>query len=156
MTFESPKPMAVSESSRAVMRANRAESAPERALRSVLHRRGLRFRKHVALLPGARCRPDVVFSPAQVAVFVDGCFWHRCPAHYRPSQQNSRWWDLKLTRNVQRDREQDRLLADAGWLVLRVWEHEDPKTAADRIIAIVGERRAAVRDGRHRVRQVAH
>src|SRR4051812_29059196 len=77
-----PAPPPSSDASRAVMVANRgADTAPELALRSILHRRGLRFRKHVAPLPGLRCRADVVFTRARVAVFVDGCFWHRCPDH---------------------------------------------------------------------------
>jgi DNA mismatch endonuclease (patch repair protein) len=64
------------------MRANRSrETAPEAALRSELHRRGHRFRKHLQVLPGLRCRPDAVFLSAKVAVFVDGRFWHCCPLH---------------------------------------------------------------------------
>ncbi|MDQ3741972.1 MAG: very short patch repair endonuclease, partial [Actinomycetota bacterium] len=61
------------------MLANRGDSGSERALRSALHRRGLRFRKHISPLRGVRCQPDVVFTRVKVAVFVDGCFWHRCP-----------------------------------------------------------------------------
>jgi DNA mismatch endonuclease (patch repair protein) len=135
------KPTPVSERTQSVMRGNRAESEPERALRSVLHRRGLRFRKHASPISGLRCRPDVVFSEVRVVVFVDGCFWHRCPDHYRPSRQNGDWWDAKIARNVARDLEQNRLLSEAGWLVLRVWEHEAVEVAADRVVKAVIERR---------------
>lgn len=130
-------PQASSSSVRAVMRANGFESSTERVLRSALHARGLRFRKHVEPLPGVRCRPDVVFTRARVAVFVDGCFWHQCPEHFRPSRRNAEWWAAKLQRNVARDREQDLALAEAGWIVVRVWEHEDVDAAADRVSAIV-------------------
>lgn len=135
-------PQASSSSVRAVMRAIGSESSTERVLRSALHARGLRFRKHVEPLPDVRCRPDVVFTRARVAVFVDGCFWHQCPEHFRPSRRNAEWWAAKLQRNVARDREQDLALAEAGWIVVRVWEHEEVDAAADRVSAIV---RAATR-----------
>ena len=137
MLVMSLAPQASSESVRAVMRANRSESSSERALRSALHARGLRFRKHVEPLPDVRCRPDVVFTRARVAVFVDGCFWHRCPDHFRPGRRNAEWWEAKLQRNVTRDREQDRALTAAGWTVVRVWEHEEIAAAADRVAAVV-------------------
>lgn len=133
----SDAPQASSSSVRAVMRGNSSESASEQALRSALHARGLRFRKHTQPLPGLRCRPDVVFTRARVAVFVDGCFWHRCPEHFRPSRRNAEWWDAKLQRNVARDREHDLALADAGWIVIRVWEHEEVDAAADRVSEVV-------------------
>lgn len=85
---------------------------------------------------------DVVFGPARVVVMIDGCFWHGCPDHYRPSRRNAAFWTEKIEANVRRDRETDRVLADAGWLVIRVWEHEDPISVADRIEAIVVTRRS--------------
>jgi len=116
------------------MLANRAkDTAPELALRQELHRRGLRYRKHVAPLSGLRCRADVVFRAARIAVFVDGCFWHRCPEHGELPKANRAWWKAKLTRTWERDRANDRQLAEAGWTVVRVWEHDDPSDAADRI-----------------------
>jgi len=119
------------------MRANQSNSSVERALRSELHRRGLRFRKHVAPLRGVRCRPDVVFTRARVAVFVDGCFWHRCPQHFRPSRRNAAWWTSKLQRNVARDRENDAALGAAGWTVVRAWEHEPLASIADRVCDVL-------------------
>ncbi|TML54150.1 MAG: very short patch repair endonuclease [Actinobacteria bacterium] len=117
---------------RAVMRANSVrETRPERVLRSALHQRGLRFRKHVALLERGRCRPDVVFPRQRVAVFVDGCFWHGCPQHGTRPTTNSDYWSAKITRNVGRDREHDLLLGSLGWHVIRIWEHEDVEAAAD-------------------------
>lgn len=70
---------------------------------------------------------------AKVAVFVDGCFWHGCPDHYRPVQKNAEFWAAKLSENQARDRASDAALMDNGWHVLRVWEHEDLTTAASRI-----------------------
>jgi len=75
----------------------------------------------------------VVFTPARVAVFVDGCFWHSCPLHATSPKANAAWWRTKLDTPVQRDRDTDASLAEAGWLVVRVWEHEPPTEAADRV-----------------------
>lgn len=112
----------------------RRDTAAELALRRVLHRRGLRYRVDLAVLTGSRRRVDVVFPRQRVAVFVDGCFWHRCPRHGTTPIANARWWEAKLAANVARDRATDRALRRAGWTVIRVWEHEDPTRAARRIV----------------------
>lgn len=109
---------------RTVMLGNRSESEIERELRSQLHRRGMRFRKHLAPLPGLRCKPDIVFTRQCVAIFVDGCFWHRCPFHGTEPKANESYWRPKLDANVARDRRNDAALAEAGWLVLRFWAHQ--------------------------------
>jgi DNA mismatch endonuclease (patch repair protein) len=120
------------------MRANRSlDTAPEVALRSALHRRGFRFRKHVAPLKELRCRADIVFTSANVAVFVDGCFWHRCPQHASFPKANAEWWQAKLDRTFERDRRNDSALTAAGWTVIRVWEHEDVEEAAKRIATVL-------------------
>jgi DNA mismatch endonuclease (patch repair protein) len=74
-----------------------------------------------------------VFGPTKVAVMLDGCFWHRCPEHATSPRRNAEWWETKFRRTIERDRETDRLLAEAGWTVLRFWEHEDPEAIADEI-----------------------
>jgi DNA mismatch endonuclease (patch repair protein) len=137
-----PPPAALSPAVRAVMKGNRGlDTRPEVALRSALHRRGLRFRKGVApARTGIRCRADVVFPAARVAVFVDGCFWHCCPDHGNQPATHSEYWDVKLARNTARDRRNDDALTAAGWEVIRVWEHEPPAEAAARIEAVVRER----------------
>ncbi len=84
-----------------------------------------------------RARPDVVFTRARVAVFVDGCFWHRCPEHGTSPKTNGGWWRRKLDANVERDRATDATLEAAGWTVIRIWEHEDAVAAADRVEAVV-------------------
>ena len=119
----------------------RRDTKPEVAIRSALHRKGLRFRVDRKVLAGMSSRPDVVFGPSKVAVFVDGCFWHRCPEHGTIPKNNREWWEDKLNRNVARDRRVDEQLREAGWQVLRFWEHDDPGVAADLTAESVGRRR---------------
>lgn len=133
-----PPPKPSSAAVRAVMRGNRGrDTQPELALRSCLHRRGLRFRKERKPLPGVRCRADILFPGVRLAVFVDGCFWHRCPIHGTVPRSNTAYWQGKLASNVARDRRIDALLEAANWTVVRVWEHEDAEYAADRIECFV-------------------
>ncbi len=117
----------------------RRDTRPEVALRQELHRRGLRFRVDHSPVPGLRCRVDVVFPRAQIAVFVDGCFWHSCPQHATEPRSNTGYWSAKLARNLARDRRNDQALQQAGWQVIRIWEHEDCGSAADRIIAALAQ-----------------
>ncbi len=118
----------------------RRDTAPEVALRRELHRRGARFFVDRAPLPGLRRRADLVFPRKRVAVYVDGCFWHSCPQHATSPKNNAQWWADKLAANVVRDRDTDARLAAAGWGVVRIWEHEDPTEAADRVqAALIGD-----------------
>jgi DNA mismatch endonuclease, patch repair protein len=119
------------------MRGNRRrDTKPEVAVRSALHRRGLRFRvDHPVQLPGRVVRADIVFPRKRLAVFIDGCFWHQCPIHATLPQTNTDYWLPKLERNVKRDRLIDELLGGIGWSVLRAWEHEAPAQVAGRIAA---------------------
>jgi DNA mismatch endonuclease (patch repair protein) len=121
------------------MQANRRrDTRPELLLRSALHSRGLRFRVDFPLVAeGVRTRPDIVFPRARVAVFVDGCFWHGCPEHSRVPRSNSAYWAPKLAANISRDKRANKALAEAGWAVLRIWEHEAAPTAADRVEMLV-------------------
>jgi DNA mismatch endonuclease, patch repair protein len=120
---------------RSVMRGNRSrDTRPELAIRSAVHRLGLRYRVCVRPVEGFRRSADIVFRGARVAVFVDGCFWHGCPEHYVPSLSNRDYWDEKIQRNRARDQDTNRRLADEGWVPLRIWAHEDPQVAA-RLIA---------------------
>lgn len=79
----------------------------------------------------------MVFKSIHLAVFVDGCYWHGCPDHYAPSKTNCEYWDDKIRTNRQRDEDTNRRLAEAGWTVIRVWEHESPEAAARRIAVLV-------------------
>jgi DNA mismatch endonuclease (patch repair protein) len=105
-----------------VMRRIRgANTRPERVLGAALWSRGHRYRLRSRNVAG---RPDLTFSKCRLAVFVDGCFWHGCPDHYVRPRSREDFWAAKLRENVQRDLRQTRELADAGWTVVRVWEHE--------------------------------
>jgi DNA mismatch endonuclease (patch repair protein) len=139
-----PTPPASSPATAKVMRrTGRRDTKPELKLRRALHRRGLRFLVDVAP-PGTnkRRRVDVLLRGPRIAVFVDGCFWHSCPEHFHLPKANRHWWQRKLDGIVRRDRDTDDELAAAGWLVIRVWEHEVPETAAERIAQIAHERKA--------------
>jgi DNA mismatch endonuclease, patch repair protein len=118
----------------------RADTRPEIALRSELHRLGVRFRKNKRPVSSVRREADVVFARQRVAVFVDGCFWHGCPEHGVQPRTNSEYWMPKLERNRARDRETNLALKAQGWLVVRVWEHEHPAQAAARIAQILSRR----------------
>lgn len=125
-----PEPITAGRS-RNLAAIRRSNTKPEVALRSVLHGRGRRFRKDYRLdLTGMRVRPDLVFTRRRLAVFVDGCFWHVCPLHGRAPTHNEWYWTPKLRRNVERDRAADATLEQAGWTVLRIWEHTPPDAAA--------------------------
>jgi DNA mismatch endonuclease, patch repair protein len=113
------------------------DTAPELALRHALHALGLRYRVDRAAIPGSLRRSDIIFIRQRVAVYVDGCFWHGCPEHGSGSKSNTAWWAEKLARVRARDAETDRALVEAGWLVVRVWEHEDPRVAAEKVRNIV-------------------
>jgi DNA mismatch endonuclease (patch repair protein) len=137
------KSWASSPGSRAVMRANRGrDTRPELALRSAVHALGLRYRVAGRPLPAVRRTADLVFPRAKVAVFLDGCFWHGCPEHHRKATgATAEFWVAKIDGNKQRDADTDQRLRDAGWDVVRVWEHEDPAQAAVRVAARVRSHR---------------
>jgi DNA mismatch endonuclease (patch repair protein) len=129
-------PFASSEAVAARMsRLARRDTAPELALRKVLHRQGLRYFVHRRPLPEVRREADIVFPAAKVAVFVDGCFWHGCPEHgTRVHGTNAWYWPEKIERNRARDRDTNARLQRAGWTPVRVWEHEDSESAGQRIV----------------------
>lgn len=105
------------------------DTAPELRVRRALHRKGLRYRLHMAALPGT---PDIVFPTAKLVVLVHGCFWHQhegCPLARRP-RGNTVYWEPKLARNVARDRAVREQLAAAGWRVVTVWECQTKDEAA--------------------------
>lgn len=117
-------------------RQGRRDTRPELAIRSALHRAGLRFRVDYRL-PGLRRRGDIAFPAKRLVVFVDGCFWHGCPEHGTWPKENADWWRAKIEANVARDRDTDARLVQDGWFVLRVWEHEVPDEAVARLLAVL-------------------
>jgi DNA mismatch endonuclease (patch repair protein) len=130
-----PYPQPTSAAVTAQMRGNRrVNTKPEIAIRSALHRLGYRFRKDYRIVDGdVRVAADIVFPKARVVVFIDGCFWHRCPEHGNSPRANGEYWRRKLDRNVARDRLVNEALEAIGWHVIRVWEHEGVETVVDRI-----------------------
>lgn len=132
------EPWASSGAVRASMQSNKGrDTKPELALRRAVHSLGLRYRVAFRPIKSVRRTADLVFTRAKVAVFMDGCFWHGCPTHHTVAVTNAGFWAEKVRRTRERDLETDRLLAEAGWRVLRVWEHEDPVEAAERVAALV-------------------
>ncbi len=115
----------------------RRDTRPEVLLRKALTKRGLRYRIDHAPVAGIRSKADIVFPRVKLAVFVHGCFWHGCPEHSRPTKSNTKWWADKIAANRKRDSESAQQLVAAGWQVARVWEHEAPQDAGERIAAIV-------------------
>jgi DNA mismatch endonuclease (patch repair protein) len=93
-------------------------------------------------VPGGnrRRRVDILLRGARVAVFVDGCFWHSCPEHSHLPKTDTSWWRLKFCGIARRDRDTDAQLAAAGWLTVRIWEHEDPVEAARMLEQLVRDR----------------
>lgn len=78
-----------------------------------------------------------MFPRAKVAVYVDGCFWHGCPVHGTWPKANAEWWRSKIHANQIRDADTHKRLKESGWIPIRVWEHEDPEEAAERVVEIV-------------------
>ena len=95
-------------------------TGPEIMLRRALFQKGLRY-KVKSLLAG---KPDIVFSTARVAIFVDGCFWHGCPDHSRSPKTNAEYWGPKIEKNILKDATATLSLVRDGWLVIRLWEHQ--------------------------------
>lgn len=122
------------EASRPRMRRQpRQGTKPEARLFEELAERGIVFERNVKPVEGLRREVDGCLEAEKVAVFVDGCFWHGCPVHSRPTKSNTLWWREKIDKNKARDVETGETLGALGWLVLRVWEHEDPAGAAARV-----------------------
>lgn len=119
--------------SRCMSRIRGRDTQPEVIIRRMLWSLGWRYRVN-SKLPG---KPDIVFTRQRLAVFIDGCFWHRCPLHFQAPATNARFWEVKIEGNVRRDREVVERLATAGWSVLRIWEHEAKTDPAEVVWAIL-------------------
>lgn len=122
-------------------RVRQKGTSAELELRRALHALGLRYRLQVPLLSKPRRVADIVFPGPRVAVFVDGCFWHGCPEHATWPKRNADFWREKIGANRARDADTNLRLEALGWRVVRVWTHETPGEAAERIAAIVRERK---------------
>lgn len=103
------------------MGAIRAQSKLENIFTKSLWNQGLRFRKNVRKLKGT---PDIVIQKYRIVIFVDSCFWHGCPIHFKRPKSNQEFWDTKITRNRERDKEVDEYYIGKGWNLKRIWEHQ--------------------------------
>lgn len=138
---ELSRPAASSETVRKRMQSTPQRDTPaELRIRKLLHADGLRYSVDSKPLEDSPRRADVVFRRARVAVFVDGCFWHGCPEHGTWPKANEQFWRAKILANMERDANTNDRLRDRGWVVIRVWEHQDPAAAATRIARRVRSR----------------
>lgn len=128
---------------RRMRKQRQRDTATEVAVRKELHAVGLRYRLDVRPVATLRRRADIVFPRERVAVFVDGCFWHGCPDHGRRIRSNTEWWASKIAATRARDMDTRERLEEEGWTVVRIWEHDEPRTAARRIAGIVRSKREA-------------
>jgi len=97
------------------------DTQPEIFLRKAISSAGVKgYRLHYKLSG----RPDIVFPRKKIAVFIDGCFWHKCPKCFVKPKTNVRFWNRKIESNVKRDRAVNTRLKRDGWTVIRIWEHE--------------------------------
>lgn len=119
------------------------DTAPEKALRSSLHKRGLRFRVDQKIIKELNRKADIVFRSAKVAVFVDGCFWHGCPIHGTQAKANAEFWKNKIKQNRARDLDTNKRLKKAEWRIIRVWAHEDPERVSKKIYSLIVKRVSA-------------
>lgn len=139
------RPPASSGAAQARMRSTpRRDTSGEMRVRRLLHASGLRYTVDARPLDCSPRRADVVFRRARVAVFVDGCFWHGCPRHGSWPKANSQFWREKILANKERDLDTTVRLRERGWLVIRIWEHDDPVSAASRIARRVRQRTASL------------
>ena len=144
MQFGAPRPpgrdsWASSDAARRTMQGNRGrDTAPELAVRRLLHAAGCRYRVDVQPLSDLRRRADIVFRPQRLAVFIDGCFWHGCPTHGATPRTNTEYWSAKLTANHSRDADTNDRLTGQGWHVARYWEHEEAATVAADVLRRLG------------------
>jgi DNA mismatch endonuclease (patch repair protein) len=88
-------------------------------------------------LPDLRCTADIVFPRERVVVFVDGCFWHGCKCKPSAPRANAGYWSERIAYNQARDTRNNATLTAAGWTVVRVWEHDDPREAASAIADVI-------------------
>jgi DNA mismatch endonuclease (patch repair protein) len=118
------------------MQSNRRrDTKPELAIRKQLFAQGARYRVDYPLWFDRRRRADIVFPKQRIAIFIDGCFWHGCTEHYTAPKANMEFWSEKVSGNRSRDQDTNERLAQAGWLVLRFWEHETPGGVVDAVLA---------------------
>ena len=136
--------------SRLMARVRERDTGIEVSLRKEIWGQGFRYRKNHRV---EGVKVDLAFLGNRLVVFVDGCFWHGCPAHYSVPKSSVEFWAGKIRANVDRDRRQTANLEEGGWRVVRVWEHavkSNPEGVADEIIRLLvsGRKPKGVKDWR--------
>jgi len=131
---------------RRMQAAKPKNTAPEVALRSLIHHKGFRYRIDTRPLRELNRRADIVFRKIKVAIYVDGCFWHGCLLHGTQAKANAAYWSFKIKQNQERDEDTTKILEKAGWKVIRVWEHEDPAKASEKICRVIRKRRSQLKN----------
>ena len=97
----------------------------EKDVTKALWNLGYRFRKNVKTLPG---KPDIAIQKYKIVIFLDSCFWHKCPEHFKKPKSNLEYWEPKIKRNIASDDAINQYYKDNNWHILRIWEHEIKKT----------------------------
>ena len=105
----------------------------EKDITKALWNLGYRFRKNVKGLPG---KPDIAIKKYKIVIFLDSCFWHKCPEHFKKPKSNLEYWEPKIKRNVERDAEIKRYYQQKNWHILRIWEHEVKKDFDNTLLKI--------------------
>lgn len=151
MKTENKLPTASSAEVRKRMQSTpRRDTPAELQIRRIVHRMGLRYTIDAKPLSDSPRRADMVFRRARLAIFVDGCFWHGCPVHGTWPKANATFWRKKILANRGRDEDTNARLNEAGWQVLRIWEHEDPEKASMGIAKAVLTRLLVASRPKHR------
>ena len=112
-------------------------TGPEVKLRKLLYGQGIRgYRVHYKL----HGKPDIVFTKKKIAIFIDGCFWHKCPVCFQEPETRKEFWMKKIHSNVERDKKINEILLKDRWKVIRIWEHEirkNPEQVIDLIASLL-------------------
>jgi len=104
----------------------------EKLAHSYLKRMKIKHRMH----PKIEGNPDIILPDKKIAVFLHGCFWHKCPKHYKEPKTKRRYWLPKIEKNVIRDKKNINLLRKDGWKVIIIWEHELKKGKFERKLRV--------------------
>lgn len=126
---------------RKTMQSIRSQSNLENLFTKSLWKRGLRFRKNVKNLKG---KPDIAIQKYKIVIFIDSCFWHACPIHFIRPKSNLEYWDKKILRNQERDKEITQYYVENGWHLKRIWEHEiknNLESTVDETLAFINNAR---------------
>ena len=105
----------------------------EKDITKALWNLGYRFSKNVKDLPG---KPDIAIKKYKIVIFLDSCFWHKCPEHFKKPKSNLEYWEPKIKRNVERDAEINSYYKQKNWHILRIWEHEVKKDFDNTLLKI--------------------